>query len=49
MLRIVIATLFVFVIGADFIIEVGRKNINVADLIIRGFMVLACAYLFKSL
>ena len=49
MFRIVITTLFVLVIAADFMIEVNRKHISVADVLIRGFMVLACAYLLQGM
>lgn len=49
MFRIVIGVLFAFVLVADFVIEVSRKDIKPADVLIRGFMVVAWGYLAQSM
>ena len=48
MFKTVVAVLFALVLCCDFIIEVGRKKVNAVDLLIRGFMILAAAYLFQN-
>ena len=49
MFKTVIAVLFVFVLSVDFVIEVSRKEVRAADLLIRGFMILAWAYLTQGM
>ena len=49
MIKTVVAVLFVLVLVIDFIAEVNRKHINVAELLVRAFMVLACAYLMQGM
>lgn len=45
MLQAIIILLFATVITTDFIIEICREEVRPMRAIIRGFMVLACAYL----
>ena len=45
MFKTVVAVLFALVLVIDFLGEVNNKNINVAELCVRGAMILACAYL----
>lgn len=49
MFRIVIGVLFALVLVADFVIEVSRKDIRPADMLIRGFMVAAWGYLAQGM
>lgn len=45
MLYAITILLFTAIIVSDFIIEVSREEVRPLRAIIRGFMVLACAYL----
>ena len=45
MFKTIVAVLFALVLVIDFLGEVSNKNIDVAELCVRGAMVLACAYL----
>ena len=49
MFKTIIATLFVMVLVIDFCASVVGKKIEVLDIIVRGFMVCACAYLLKGM
>ena len=49
MFKIIIAVLFSLVLVVDFLAEVNKKNINVAELLVRAFMVVACAYLMQGM
>lgn len=49
MIKTIVAVLFVLVLIVDFVAEVNRRYINVAELLIRAFMVIACAYLMQGM
>lgn len=49
MIKMIVTVLFALVLVVDFIAEVNRKRINVAELLIRAFMVVACAYLMQGM
>ena len=48
MFRLIIAVLFVLVLVVDFMREVDRKKVQVADLLIRLFMIIGFAVLVKG-
>ena len=48
MFRLIIAVLFVLVLVVDFMREVDRKEVRVADLLIRTFMIVAFGILIKG-
>jgi hypothetical protein len=48
MFRLIIAVLFVLVLVVDFMREVDRKQVQVADLLIRLFMIIGFAVLVKG-
>ena len=47
-MKAIIAMLFILVLCVDFLSELDRKHPRVSDLLIRGSMIVACAYLFKG-
>ena len=49
MIKTIVAVLFALVLVVDFIAEVNRRRINVAELLVRAFMIVACAYLMQGM
>ena len=49
MFKTVITVLFSLVLVVDFLAEVNKKNINVAELLVRAFMVVAFGYIMSNI
>ena len=49
MFKTIITALFSLVLVVDFLAEVSKKNINIAELLVRAFMVAAFAYLMQGI
>ena len=47
-MKAIVAMLFILVLCVDFLAELNRKKLNLPELYIRAFMIIAAAYFLKS-